>query len=297
MKSIAAILTFVIVIVLFSFDKKQNSCSNTISYSNERHQYASVPPAGKTGAPGESTCFSCHTISLNGPLGNNLIQFNSGINFYKPDSTYTITVSIAETGMKVFGYEATMLDTFANKTGTFFITDSLTNAYQNLLGRDYISHKDATNNMSLDSLEWQFNWTAPSSNAGPITIYSAGVAYTSFVSAPFGNVYSDSLIIYPDSSIFVAINELSTPSVSATLYPNPISSGKAFLSYILKRNESVQIAVYNIEGQLLESFDEGSKNKGVHKFILPTENYSNGIYFIVLSNSIESKTIKFIITE
>ena len=107
MKTLTILLITVLITMFFSFQNERITCSKVQSNSSEKLQYAGIPPAGKTGAPAESTCFSCHAASLNGPLGNNEIQFNSGINFYKPDSTYTINVSIKEVGSKVFGYEAT----------------------------------------------------------------------------------------------------------------------------------------------------------------------------------------------
>ena len=48
--------------------------------------------------------------------------------------------------------------------------------------------------------------------------------------------------------------------------------------------------------QLIQLFNEGSKAKGTHKFLIPTRELTNGLYFIKLNNGKYSKTLKLIIS-
>ncbi|MDF1674715.1 MAG: T9SS type A sorting domain-containing protein, partial [Vicingaceae bacterium] len=76
-----------------------------------------------------------------------------------------------------------------------------------------------------------------------------------------------------------------------TIYPNP-SNGNTTLNYFLEKQEKVEILLYNIHGQLVKSYKEGIKNKGINKFVFSTNKIKQGIYFVKLRNETSEKSIK-----
>ena len=298
MKTILTLIMILVVGLLFySFEKEEINCSNIVSYSDEKHQYSGVPPAGKTGAPGDGLCYDCHSFEiLNDTLGSISMNFNGGINFYKPDSTYLINVKVKQFGNTIFGFETTALDSNTSKTGSYNILDSAKTAYQTLSGREYISHKNVLSNLSNDSLEWQFEWTAPSSNVGVVTIYSAGVTNPTFISIAAGKVYNDSLKIYPDSSI-TSVNDFPLFSDIIGIYPNPTKNGSTTISYLLREQGDITISIYGINGKFIKLITKGIKSKGSHHCVFSTKGIAEGVYFLKLKSEKGTKTKKIIITK
>ncbi len=69
-------------------------------------------------------------------------------------------------------------------------------------------------------------------------------------------------------------------------YPNPFNP-ETRINYYLPQSEKVKIAIYNIKGQQVALFDEGTKIKGLHQLVWAgkdSENktVSSGIYFYTL---------------
>src|SRR5687767_8205513 len=111
------------------------------------------PPAGRTGAPGESNCtVSCHGGSTQSAAGIIDLTFSGAGNEYIVDEHYSFTISIAS-GSKN-GFEATILDSNNTKAGTF--TAGTNYSLANSGGRQYVRHSVSTGITS-----WTFNWTAP----------------------------------------------------------------------------------------------------------------------------------------
>ncbi len=133
----------------------------------------------KTGAPNETTCTSCHSGSSLVTSGTQHGRINLKGNYtgggYIPDSTYTLTVSYAETGRSTFGFQMTALAngkaagtfTASTRTGTFSATVSGDTRY-------YVEHNSTgSTGVAKDSTAWTFQWKAPNTNIGEITFYVA----------------------------------------------------------------------------------------------------------------------------
>jgi PKD repeat protein len=146
----------------------------TVLFSNQEyvHGNAAQPPAGRTGAPGETTCnqSSCHSGSstvANSPE----ILFkqvpNTTFSTYTPGQLYNLTVNVTASARN--GFEITALDASNNAAGTFALNaNPTTTALASASNRQYISHKNASGTNA-----WAFKWTAPSTDIGPITFYIA----------------------------------------------------------------------------------------------------------------------------
>ena len=64
--------------------------------------------------------------------------------------------------------------------------------------------------------------------------------------------------------------------------PNPFT-GTTQIWYKLEKESNIQLNVYNYNGQLIKSIDEGSKTKGTHYIEFDACNLNNGLYFYSIS--------------
>lgn len=128
-------------------------------------------PTGRTGAPGETTCTSCHTQSA----GNGQIAIIAPSN-YVPGQTYQIQIqeTTADQSRTNWGFETTslagtvMAGTYANTTSNTRIRAGAT--------KSYVTQTTAgTYPGQTASATWNFSWTAPATDVGAVTFYAAGL--------------------------------------------------------------------------------------------------------------------------
>ncbi len=81
----------------------------------------------------------------------------------------------------------------------------------------------------------------------------------------------------------------------AGVWPNPVHNTLTTV-YELPRETSVQLAVYDIQGRLVVTLDEGTKKKGRHEFMWNTNTAKlpSGIYFLCLQAWGQNATWKFV---
>lgn len=141
--------------------------------------YSDAPPEGRTGAPGEGNCSSCH-----GALNDGLATLTiTGIPAsYIPGTKYTVTVSLARAGKSRWGFELTSLFTTGNAmAGTLEATSNLTQILTKA-SKFYVAHlsgsgADGTFSGTANGpVTWTFDWTAPAAGGGSVTFYVAGLA-------------------------------------------------------------------------------------------------------------------------
>lgn len=140
--------------------------------------FAEGPDGGLTGAPGELTCAvaGCHGGEPNTGPGQFLII---GPTMYEPGNRYQISVKhmTTDTSRKRWGFQLTALDGTNNRAGDLANLSGLTQTLEGGPGghRQYIEHGflQTFTGQSLEA-SWSFNWTAPSSDVGPVTFYAAG---------------------------------------------------------------------------------------------------------------------------
>ena len=99
---------------------------------------------------------------------------------YVPGQTYPITVTHSNTDLTRlrWGFELTVLDTSDEKAGNLQSLDAFTQILNNQgpgSARQYIEHTaSGTFIGQQNGASWTFNWTAPATDVGPVTFYSAG---------------------------------------------------------------------------------------------------------------------------
>ena len=96
---------------------------------------------------------------------------------YEPNEVYTIIVDLSRAGQNKWGFEMTALDADGARAGSF-ATDAAGNTQlTETNSKQYIQHTTAgTATGTNDAHSWEFTWTAPDADVGPITFYTAGNA-------------------------------------------------------------------------------------------------------------------------
>ena len=134
-----------------------------------------APPDEKTGAPNEGTCADCHVGNALNTSGGSLMLTIPET--YIPGEVYSIIVDISRTGQSKWGFEMTALDADGARAGSFAADDAANTQLTETSGKQYIQHTTAgTAAGTNDAHSWEFEWTAPDADIGPITFYAAGNA-------------------------------------------------------------------------------------------------------------------------
>ena len=143
-----------------------------------------------TGAPGENTCYFCHTAYLENSGPGSITVTSSGGTAYAPGGNYLITVTVTQSAIPKYGFQMTALNGANLRAGTF---SPVINTDTFLVGgRHYIEHNGA-NSTGV----WMIPWQAPQTNVGDITFYATGVAAMFPTGTPGDYPYSTTLTISP----------------------------------------------------------------------------------------------------
>jgi len=130
-------------------------------------------PDDRTGAPGSvGNCASCHSGGLQittVTVGATEKGKTTPITKYEAGKTYTIGLIIGGISTTK-GFQATVLDASNNKTGTT-ANASAGAKIISANNRDIASHSSP----STTGL-FSFDWTAPASPSGNVTVYASGMA-------------------------------------------------------------------------------------------------------------------------
>ncbi len=108
------------------------------------------------------------------------------------------------------------------------------------------------------------------------------------------NYYMDFILVRYLSSLDVGVIEFSSKNFSALIYPNPIHQTET-LEYTLTKNESLTIALYDVNGKLIRNFiSYEQRMAGEHKETLNIGELSSGNYFLTISNGSQKMTVKMV---
>ncbi len=142
------------------------------------HAFVSGPPASHTDAPGEDNCTECHTtFALNSGNGN--VTITGLPDTYMPNQPVAVTVTVNHPNGFLYGFQVTALDSMNHPAGALAATDSVnTQAITGDVNSETRSYIEQTQQgafpVEFDRRSFTFNWTAPSSDVGPVTFYAAG---------------------------------------------------------------------------------------------------------------------------
>jgi uncharacterized protein (TIGR03437 family) len=183
---------------------------------------------GYSGAPGDSTCISCHGTTLNSGTGSVKISFANGTT-YIPGQSQVVTVTIADPTAKRWGFEASPRLSSAPTTtgaGTVSTADSNTRIAGMSGTLQWITHSLAgTRNGTTGGVSFNFNWTAPATDVGAVNFYVAA-------NAANGNNLDDSgdKIYTTKATLTAAVVNSNTPTIASGGVVNAASAAQTIES-------------------------------------------------------------------
>jgi hypothetical protein len=152
----------------------QKSINNGQVQNLKQHKFSSGSPIGRTGAPGESNCTTCHNgTAVSGSSENvfNVLENGIPVSSYTPGGTYEVSLSMASNPVKR-GFQLIALDENNTMAGTFVSLNNGTNVVNGGSGKKYVNHTGQGSN-AASFPTWSFQWVAPSSDQGTVTFYVA----------------------------------------------------------------------------------------------------------------------------
>jgi hypothetical protein len=204
--------------------------------------------AGYNNSPEEITCTNCHvTYPINSSGGSVLINVqNCNNNNYIPGQTYIVNIKIIRAGLNLFGFSFEALDSTGSNGGNITLinpgTTILINALVNGNNRTNVTHYGGV--LNTDSCTFSFNWTAPTTNIGKITFYTAALASNGDGSSYGDYVYTSFQELNPDSGTLV-VNAAALES-RISIYPNPTND-----QFYIETNNTIMLTVdlYDVNGK------------------------------------------------
>ncbi len=225
-----------------------------------------------TGAPGEGDCTGCHLNSATNsdPAGSLQLSISPNTGFYIPGTTYTVNVRVTYAGRPRFGFAVS-----ARREGVTFVPVGVFSpgSTPGLQITDYVTHTLASIQSTSGSREWSFQWTAPDSAVGKITLYAAGVAANGNMDATGDRIYTRSIELFPAASSLTDKLEY----LGATVYPNPARE-TIMLKLAATAGDAVNVRLVDLTGKTLRTWS------GVEATALPAqlslEMIQPGLYFL-----------------
>jgi PKD repeat protein len=111
-----------------------------------------------------------------------------------------------------------------------------------------------------------------------------------FTSAGGNNIYIDDINL---SSYFVGIDEKENSGNSIHVYPNPLEN-TSVITMKLSERSSIELTLFNIMGQKVNSFVSGEKLPGEYTFPL-NNNLSKGVYLLILNDGKQQINKKIVV--
>lgn len=255
--------------------------------SFKSYTYRTGPGGGYSNAPDEANCTTsgCHTgTALNGGSGSLddlTLTMDPDHMGYMPDSTYTLTLSYKQSGVERWGFNMTALAASDDApAGTFAKTDNRTQTRSKFVSgknRNYMEHTTlGSASANSDSVQWTFQWKAPSTDVGKVKFYVAVNAANNNANTTGDEIYAKVFEFDPVSKVGIAGYNVS-PNVS--MYPNPVQD-----EVQIRWNEDVAgstaVSVYALGGEQVAGYKvEGSV------FSLNLSELPAGLYVVQLTNN------------
>lgn len=235
--------------------------------------------AGYTGSPGEQNCTNCHSsFALNSGGGSISIATTPSISStgYVPGATYTVDVTVAKTGVSLFGFGTEILTATNTNAGTVSILNATQTKLLNSGARTNVVHQ-ISGGAATDTKTFSFKWVAPAT-AGAATIYAAGVAANGNNQSSSDYVYKIALPV--SSTVGMKEQEL---NIGMNVYPNPASE-VITLSYSLAEEADVECTLTALNGQVAETYYSKKQEPGTQKEVLEIpSSVTPGLYLLNLT--------------
>ncbi len=241
-------------------------------------------PAGRTGAPGETTCgtSSCHDVTPNAGSATISLTLNEDQTTYQLGETHKVTIAID--GAQVVernGFEIVALDAQDNNVGEW-ILEGNDKQEKTGGGRNYIT---STADGSAQTA-WEIDWKAPEIDAGAVTFYLAVNDANNNGGRTGDDIYTTSLSA--EVEIVSAVNNINSLE-GFSIYPNPVNN-QINLQLVLSELTYLTGTIHNGIGQSIGlstgQLFQGEIQAGttLQSLILPP-NLTKGYYFLELKSA------------
>lgn len=242
--------------------------------------FSSGSPGGKSGSPGDSgvTCTQCHSgtvIAQDGMISSNIPELG-----YVTGETYEIMLSATDADAGRFGFELTAEDADGNKVGQFAISDGVQTQLVN--DSKAVTHTFSGTTPDGDGKEWSFLWTAPSTDVGVVTLYSAVNAANNDGSTAGDNIYT-SMMTYDESSVGIGEEPL---EAYFNMSPNP-SFGSVKLTHDYN---DAKLSIIDMSGRII--LQEEHYNSDAQ---IDLSNLNKGVFLVQLQSENQIKTKKLLL--
>ncbi len=219
------------------------------STSQDASTFSSGGPFGNTGSTGDganNTCAKggCHVGTPDtGPGTVSLDVSDIPSSGYAPGETYTIGVTVAESGRNTFGFQVTAENNAGSKQGTYTAGSGT-----KIMNSNWITHS-----MTNGTGSWSFSWTAPSSTED-IIFHAVGNAANSDGNATGDNIYTGSVSVSRDP--IASVDNL-VSSLGLKIYN--LYNQK---SIVFELERDLNFVMYNMSGSKVREFhlDRGQTN-------------------------------------
>jgi hypothetical protein len=252
---------------------------------------------GHTGAPGSPNCTYCHPGTSNTGPGSASFTLGNGISQYQPGKTYDATVMVSQPNLSKYGFVITARDNNNSSIGDFVVLDSA-NTRKFLDGKEkYFSHTPCGADASpKGSRQWNFKWTAPSFNAGPVKFYVSTLASNHDETTKGDDCYT----ITKTLGVNTGVSEPTSSIADIKVFPNPFSM-RTTIQFNLNKGHLVDVAVYNIMGQKVITVVDNYLSPGEHLFQWDAADDKGnaapaGVYFFKLSYTNQSTVVSCILS-
>ncbi len=256
--------------------------------------------AGRTGAPGEMTCRQgCHSsFQLNSGGGSIVLNAPSMNNWeYVPGNSYPMSVTVSQTGVGLFGFALGALTDNGTNAGTLVITDPsrthIKTAFVGSVERNNVTHR-ALGGLDADASTFDFVWTAPDVNVGPVSFHFAGNAANQDWTPDGDYIYTGSQVATPASSVNIADAELedntSTPWVTTEG-----TGGETMVHFRTRESGTVLADVLDARGRNMGRVFMEELPPGVHhKHLNDLSKLRSGTYFLHLHADGRDQAVRFV---
>ncbi|MBI4947349.1 MAG: T9SS type A sorting domain-containing protein [Bacteroidetes bacterium] len=239
----------------------------------------------RTGGHGESGC-TCHSATTSAISITSTPDLSAG---YMQDSTYTLHLTVTETGKTVFGIDLQALSTATVNIGTL-TAGTGTQKITATNGLDNITHV-LDGGLTNDAHTFDFTWKAPATSAGTVTFWYSGVAGNSNQATSGDSNCKGSWVI----NNVTAIAENAISNILVSVFPNP-SSESMNVKFSLKETSSVVVDLMDINGNKVSNLISESGMKGDINRTFDVSSYSKGVYFLQIRDE-KSSSLKKIVIE
>jgi hypothetical protein len=244
------------------------------------------PPTGVAGDPPfNETCAAngCHTGSpLNsGGATTSVTVLDSALNSvssYIPKKVYTIIYSITEGTKTRYGFESCVFKSTNLSTGTLAAIDA---SKTRVLGgsKKYAQHTSLGTDFSTGTATWQMRWTAPNTNEGNATIYTAFNATNRDGNTTGDKIYTRTLVLTGTGGSGIAVN--------SNVLKICFQYGSSMLS--IQGAKGNEIKIYSLDGKCV------MVNRAAEdQYVFSTLSLEPGIYIVSVKGISSESLYKFV---